>query len=338
MSWYHIPGNQQDVAICTCVSLSRNLSGYPFPARLDAAKARELLNRVGGVLEKNGFVHTDPSEVSMAAAQSLVEKHFMTPRFLRESLPRALYLNEPCNLSVMVCEEDHAVIRSILSGASLKDAFEGAAKVETLLDESFTLAFDERLGYLTASPALIGTAMEASLTLSLPLLTGRGRIPYYTRALEQRGLRMRPVLRESEGGASALWEISNRVTLGVGEEEILSTLDSSFRGLAEEERFLRESAAGEELDRLADRIGRAEGILRHGRLLGSGEAMELLGTLRMGAAMGLTTGVRVEELTALMVEIMPATLTLGVEPVPRTEAEQALLRAKMVRERLFSED
>jgi protein arginine kinase len=127
------------------------------------------------------------------------------------------------------------------------------------------------------------------------------------------------------------------VTLGVGEEEILSTLESSFCGLAEEERSLRESAAVE-LDRLADRVGRAEGILRHGRLLGSGEAMELLGTLRMGAAMGLTTGVRVEELTALMVEIMPATLTLGVEPVPRTEAEQALLRAKVVRERLFSED
>jgi protein arginine kinase len=237
----------------------------------------------------------------------------------------------------MVCEEDHAVIRSILSGAALKDAFEGAVKVEALLDESFSLAFDERLGYLTSSPALIGTAMEISVILSLPLLTGRGRIPFHTRALEQRGLRLRPVLKEPSESSSPLWEISNRVTLGVGEEELLSTLESSLRGVAEEERSLRESAVGEVLDRLTDRIGRAEGILRHARLLGVAETVELLGLLRTGAAMGITAGVRVEELTSLLVEAMPATLTLGVEPPPKNPTEEEALRARVVRERIFGD-
>ena len=146
MSWYHVAGNQQDTAVCTCVRLSRNLAGYPFPARLEAAGAREIIGKVGAVLEKNGFVSTDFAEISRGAAESLAEKRFVGPRFARESLPHVLYLNDPCNLSVAVCEEDHVRIRCILSGLSLKDAYEGAAKVESLLDGEMEL-----LGHMLAA-------------------------------------------------------------------------------------------------------------------------------------------------------------------------------------------
>ena len=171
MSWYHVPGNQQDTVICTCVRLSRNLTGYPFPTRLEASTAREIIGKVSAVLDKNGFVATDFSEISRITAESFAEKRFISPRFARESLPHALLLNDPCNLAVAVCEEDHVRIRCILSGLSLTDAYEGAAKVETLLDGGLELAFDERLGYLTASPYVLGTAMEVSVLLCLPLLT-----------------------------------------------------------------------------------------------------------------------------------------------------------------------
>ena len=87
MSWYHIPGNQQDVAVSTRVRLARNLMGYPFPSRLDAAGAKSVMESVGAVLEKNGFIPTDFAEISRGAAGSLVEKRFITPRFVSQSLP-----------------------------------------------------------------------------------------------------------------------------------------------------------------------------------------------------------------------------------------------------------
>lgn len=337
MSWYHVAGNQQDTAVCTCVRLSRNLAGYPFPARLEAAGAREIIGKVGAVLEKNGFVSTDFAEISRGAAESLAEKRFVGPRFARESLPHVLYLNDPCNLSVAVCEEDHIRIRCILSGLSLKDAYEGAAKVETLLDGEMELAFDGKMGYLTASPANIGTAMEASVILSLPLLAVSGRMEGLSRRGERMGLSLRGIGGDGKPFFGGLCRVSNRVTLGVREEEILSSLEAAVQSLVTAERELRSGLRGEELDRVTDRICRAEGVLRHAHTLSVAEAVELLGLLRLGAAMGITRGVRVEVLTALLTEAMPATLTLGAEPPVRDRGEEDRLRARVVRERAFGD-
>ena len=337
MSWYHVPGNQQDTVICTCVRMSRNLSGYPFPARLEAAAAREIIGRVSGVLDKNGFVATDFSEISRVAAESLAEKRFISPRFARESLPHALLLNDPCNLAVAVCEEDHVRIRCILSGLALKDAYEGAAKVEALLDGELELAFDEKLGYLTASPAHIGTAMEASVILALPLLSENHRVEGLARRIEQAGLSLRGLHGGENSFTGGLCRLSNRVTLGVREEEILEALDSAVRLLTTAERDLRGGLRGEDPDRLTDRIRRAEGILRTAHLLTADEAVEKLGLLRLGAAMGICHGVRVEVLTSLLTEAMPATLTLGVEQQPKSRIEEEMLRARVVRERIFGD-
>jgi protein-arginine kinase len=64
---------------------------------------------------------------------------------------------------------------------------------------------------------------------------------------------------------------------------------------------------------------------------------ELLGLLRLGAAMGVIHGVKVETMTALLAEGMPATLSLSTEPLPNNDHERELLRAKAVRERIFGQ-
>ncbi len=334
MSWYHIPGNQQDVAVSTRVRLARNLAGYPFPARLDATGARAIIEAVGSVLEKNGFVRTDFAEISRGAAGSLAERGFISPRFISESLPHALFLNDPCNLAVMVCEEDHVRVQSLLAGLSLQDAYDGAAKVEALLDGALELAFDQRWGYLTACPMELGTAMRGSVTVSLPLLGGTGRVEALSYRLGQMGISLRGC--SANGGAAGwLYRLSGRGTLGVSEEEILTALKEAARSVIDAERGLREGLSGEERERLTDRILRAEGVLRHARMVTAAELPELLGLLRLGAAMGVTPDVKVETLTALLSEAMPATLTLGAEPPPKNDTERDILRARVVRERVF---
>lgn len=338
MAWYHIPGGDQDVTVSTRVRFARNLREFPFPARLDAVGAREIIDRVGGVLEKNGFIRTDFSDISGVAAQSLVEKHYVSPAFVRESLPHALFLNEPCNLAVMVCEEDHIRIQCILSGLALRDALEGAGKIEALLDGAFELAFDRRWGYLTACPTNLGTAMRGSVMLSLPLLTAAGRMEHLALQEGQTGLLLRGLYGEGTAAAGCLYQLSNRPTMGLSEEEIILRLEEAARSIMEAERRCREAITGGELDRLTDRVRRAEGTLRHAHILSAGELLELLGQVRLGAAMGILQGLRVEALTALLVEAMPATLTVGIEPPPKNDRERDILRARMVRERLFGEN
>ena len=71
MAWYEIPGAEQDVALCTCARLSRNLEAFPFPARLEPAGAKEVISAVGAVLTENGFTAIDFAEISRTAACAL---------------------------------------------------------------------------------------------------------------------------------------------------------------------------------------------------------------------------------------------------------------------------
>ena len=334
MAWYHFPGNRQDTVISTQVRLARNLAGYPFPSRLDPARAKELVGRIGTILEQNGCTKIDFADISRTAAQSLVEKYYASPSFVRESHPHALFLNEPCNLSVMVCAEDHARIHCILPGLSLQDAFSGVCKMESLLDESLGFAFDKQLGYLTASPSDLGTAMRVSVLLCLPLLAEGRRMEALSIQLGQTGLLLRGMRGDPSGVIGGLCRLSNRVTLGVSEQEILERMETAIDQLVTAEEQLRGRMSVEEADHLTDRVKRAEGILRYAHRLSVHELLGYLSDLRLGASMGLTD-MRVESLTELLVEAMPATLALSAQELPKAEREREILRARMVRERLF---
>ena len=334
MAWYHVPGNRQDTVISTKVRLARNLTDYPFPARLDAPRAKEIIGRIGGILEQNGFTKVDFADISRTAAWSLVEKNYVSPAFVRKSLPHALFLNEPCNLSVMVCEEDHVRIRCMQSGLSLRDAFAGASKIERLLDEALAFAFDKRLGYLTACPSNLGTAMRASVLLCLPMLSTGRRVEALALQLGQAGLLLQGLGGDGAAAIGGLCRLSNRVTLGVSEEEIIERLEAAVEQIMPAEEELRSQVSGDEADRLTDRVRRAEGILRYAHAISVGELLGYLSDLRVGAATGLTS-VKVEALNELLVEGMPATLTLGAQDLPRRDHERELLRAQVVRRTLF---
>ncbi len=329
MAWYHIPGNEQDVAISTEVRISRNLSELPFTPKLDAARARDIITRVGTVLEKNGFSGQDHGELSRTAAYALVEKQYTTAAFVRESLPHAVFLNEPCNLAVTVGVEEHIRLQAIYPGLSLRDATAAVLKVESLLDETFSFAFDDRLGYLTRSPEDIGTGMRAGVLLCLPILSSSGRLAGIGERLGQTGFALRPL---GGVGTGDLYRLSNRLTLGMSEEETVQSLEEAVRRLCDSERRAREAVSGAERDRLWDRICRSAAILRGARLLSVEETVRMLTDIRLGAALGILREVKVETVTTLLMEALPATLSLQAESEPHGEHERAAVRARLCAE------
>ena len=67
------------------------------------------------------------------------------------------------------------------------------------------------------------------------------------------------------------------------------------------------------------------------------EFIKLFAEVRFGIALGIIDDISYEQLGALLVEAMPATLTLGVEPPPKNQTEEDALRARVVRERVFGD-
>lgn len=336
MSWYHTPGKEQDVVVSTRVRFARNIENIPFVSGMDAPAAEALISQIGEVLEAGGFVKTDFQSISRTMAYSYVEKHYVSPGFIKVSLPHVLYLNEPCNLSVMLCEEDHIRLQCILPGLALAEALEGAERVDELLDKTFNYAFDPKghWGYLTHCPTNLGTAMRASVMMFLPALTSGGQMDALATQLAQGGMTVRGLWGEGTGSAGCLYQISNRVTLGLTEKEIISGMIEAVRAICEQERKLRSSIKGEALDTLTDKIYRSLGLLKYARTLSLREFIALLSDVRLGVAMGILEDIHIHQLTALFIDAMPATLSLSSSLTQASDRETDFARGVLVRERL----
>lgn len=336
--WYQTTGQNPDVVISSRVRLARNLTGYPFSSKLDAASANEIIEKIGGVLEPAGFRKIHFSGISPLLATSYVERHYVSPDFANKTTPHALFLEEQEGLAVMTCEEDHLRIQCILPGLSLDEAYRNASKVEELLDESFDFAYSEKLGYLTHCPTNLGTGMRASVMLFLPALTMGGYMDALAAHLSKIGFTIRGLFGEGSGSAGYLYQISNQVTLGYTETELLDKLSDAIKQTIEKEQKLRKSISGDTLDRLTDQILRSEGILKYAHILSSSEFVKLFADVRLGISLGIVTDISYETLGSLLVETMPATLTLSAEHSPKNATARDMLRAKLVKTKLTPTD
>lgn len=330
MAWYNTASTASDTVISTRVRLARNLNGYPFASCLDANRAREIIEKVGAPLENAGFVKIDFADLSPVMATSYVEKHYVSPEFATKDSPRALFLREASGLAVMVCEEDHLRIQSILPGLALDEAYQNAVLTEKRLDEDFDFAYSEELGYLTHCPTNLGTGMRASVMMFLPALAQGGYMDSLANQLAKIGLTVRGLFGEGSMSAGCMYQISNQVTLGISEEETLRKLGDAVKQIVASEQKMRKAITGDTLDRLTDRILRSQGTLKYAHMMSSGEFIKLFADVRFGIALGIVRDVTYEQLGRLLVEAMPATLTLSTDNPPKTEAARDKLRAARI--------
>ena len=331
MAWHNTIGKNADTVISSRVRLARNLNGYPFASHLDAAGANEIIEKVSAPLESAGFRKINFADLSPIMTTSYVERHYVSPEFSNQETPHALLLQEQIGVAVMVCEEDHLRIQSILPGLALEEAYKNALQTEKRLDEDFDFAYNEELGYLTHCPTNLGTGMRASVMMFLPALTRGGYMDSLASQLSKIGLTVRGLFGEGSGAAGSMYQISNQITLGITEEETLKKLKEAVRQISEKELTARKSISGEALDRLTDKILRAVGTLKYAYMISSSEFIKLFSLVRFGISLGLVSDITYEQLGTLLVEAMPATLTLSSESTPRSESARDKLRAQKIK-------
>lgn len=336
--WYEKTGSEGDVVISTRIRLARNLKGVPFPGKMNDSMKNQVLEAVHqAVMAPNslfsGFFMWIPiASLSATAAVSLVERHLASPEFISRPAGRALLLSKDESASIMVNEEDHLHIQVLLEGLSLKEAWQTASRLDDALNERLSFAFDSQLGYLTQHPTDLGTGMRASLMLHLPALEESGIISRTASNLSKLGLSLKSAMEENGETTGCLYQLSNRVTLGLSEEEALSNLETISMQILRQERGAREKL----MRRIEtqDTIARSLGILQNARLLGSSEFMKLLSNVRLGVACGFISGIDMGTLNRLAVLGQPATLRLPDNQEDAPKEEQTILRARLVRQAL----
>ena len=266
--------------------------------------------------------------------QAIAERHLISPQMMDSRIKRGLLLSDDNRLSILLNEEDHIRIQAMAAGFDLDACFSLADRVDDLIEESVEYAFDEQIGYLTCCPTNAGTGMRASVMVHLPGLTMSGTINQMIDSLSQLGVTVRGLFGEGSKATGYLYQISNQLTLGAAEEDILEKFKQIVESVIGKEREMRTRLYNTEKYKLEDRLMRSYGILSHAVLLSSEEAMKRLSDVRMGIELGIIKNIKLEQLNEVTYEILPANIMLKYNLPDANERD--LKRAEIVRERMCS--
>jgi protein arginine kinase len=335
--WMKGTGPERDVVLSSRVRLARNLAGIPFPATAQDDQRRHVVDLVEAatrhhpILAEADFVRL--ADVSTLERQLLVEKHLISPQHANDVKHKAVILRNDEAVSIMVNEEDHLRCQALFPGLQVQEAWKLCSQVDDAFGERLELASSPRWGFLTACPTNVGTGMRASIMMHLPALSITDQMKRVVTAVSQFGVAVRGIYGEGTDVLGNVYQISNQVTLGHSEDEIIEHLVQLTRQILEQERNFRERIRTQSRTQLEDRIFRSYGLLTNARILSTQEAMQLLSDVRLGIDMGLVQGLEPRILQELLVMIRPAHLQklMGCE---LDAPERDIRRATLIRERM----
>lgn len=336
-TWLRAEGPESDIVISTRIRLARNIIGYPFMSRADDDVKQQLVDAMRKTISATDigrdFQFIDIPSLDDIDCQLLVERQLISREIAQSTGPRGAVVSKNEQFSIMLNEEDHVRLQVLNSGFSLDDCWQAISALDTALESRISFAFDETLGYLTACPTNVGTGIRVSVMLHLPALRITREIQKVHQAAQKINLAVRGLYGEGSQAMGDFYQISNQMTLGCSEEQLLENLSEVVPNILGYERRVRDLLCRDNKSQLDDQISRAMGILTSARSISSEETMHLLSSLRLGVNLGLVDGVDIATVNELFIHTQPSHLQkLNGGPLKTSDRNEA--RAKYLRERL----
>jgi protein arginine kinase len=332
-------GPHDRIVLSSRVRLARNLKKYSFPGWAKKAERVKAYDEVRAAIEavpqmKDAFFEA-MENLSNLDKQILVERHLISRDHAAKSSGSGIALSRSESLCVMINEEDHMRMQAIQPGLQIKEVWEAIDQLDSALERKLDYAFSPELGYLTACPTNVGTGIRVSAMLHLPGLVLAEQINQIIQAVNKLGLAVRGFYGEGTEALGNVFQVSNQMTLGESEIDIVERLSKVLAQIIEHEDNARESLLDKQPKVVYNHIGRAYGILANAHSISSKETMNLLSLMRLGFDYGLFSGVECCLVNELFIITQPAHLQKQFSEKLSAE-ERDLLRADMLRERLQS--
>ena len=331
-----ISASKSAIVLMTRIRLARNLAQMPFPGWAKESQRREILEScmaaVAGMTQMKRGLAVSIDELNALEQQILVERHLISRELSHSKGGAGVVISRDQSLAVMINEEDHLRIQCLRAGFCFKKVWNAINAFDSDLEDKLDYAFGARLGYLTACPTNLGTAMRASAMMHLPALVIAGQMEKVVRAVNQLGMAVRGLFGEGSDASGSIFQISNQTTLGESEDDIIKHLSGVLNTIVEQELNARAKLLEGESSKLYDKVGRAYGILRHGHLLNSSEAMNLLSLIRLGIDLGVFPDADRGIVDRLFIECQPGHIQLtakgAFDPGQRDVLRAARLRTE----------
>ncbi len=339
MSWYLGKGQDWDVVISSRIRLARNLSNQAFPHKLKTAQRialrEEILAALRDYERQSGrkFIALNMELLPEPDRIALMEKHLVSEDMTKGEAGQSLCISEDESESMLINEEDHLRIQVMAAGFSLEDIYQKAETLAIALEQRLPIAYSEHYGFLTACPSNVGTGMRASVMVHLPLLTQSGKMRDLVEGLGQAGFTVRGYLGERSQAEGNVYQLSNQITLGISEEDILKGFQRMVREVMTMERNLRQQWYENSPELVEDRVYRSYGELKFAKIMPEGEARRRISDLRLGIALGFFKEHDESQMAQLSAAVGAASIQklLGQEV---SESQQGIERATVIRDLL----
>lgn len=330
-------GPYNRIVLSSRVRLARNLKGIPFPGwakKPDRVKSLELIRPAVLSLPQMAEAFAESMDnFSLLEKNILVERHLISREHAAKGVGSGLVLNRDETLCVMINEEDHLRMQALRPGLQLKQAWTALDQFDSKLDQKLEYAFTSELGYLTACPTNLGTGIRVSAMLHLPGLVLGEQINQIIQAVNKLGLAVRGLYGEGTEALGNVFQVSNQMTLGEAENEIVERLNKVLLQIIEHEENARAVLMEKKPKMVYNHIGRAYGILANAHSISSKETMNLLSLMRLGVDLHIFSDLQRALVDELFITTQPAHLQKQYSEKLNAE-ERDLIRADMVRERL----
>lgn len=314
--------------VTTRIRLARNFADYPFPNRLkNVVQAREIVRLIAAELKHTDtFDQYDMNNIPPERAAFLKERNLISRDLIENRRISAAFISRDESISVMVNEEDHVREQYFLREYNLEKVYERISGIDDIISESIPFAYDKELGYLTACPTNLGTGLRASVMLFLPALSRKDLMREIMPSLYELGLTVRGSYGEGSGAEGELFQISNELTLGLSEEEILRSVKDAVEKIVEFELREREQMLLDDERGLRDKVLRSYGILTNCATMEEGEFMQRMADVKLGVATKILHG-NMSDLDNLVVAMRPANIN-RLNGAPLGEGDRNAYRAE----------
>ena len=330
-------GPHNRIVLSSRVRLARNLKGMPFPGWAKKAERVKALEAIRPAVESLSQMANAFSEsmdnLTVLDKNILVERHLISREHAAKSAGSGLVLNRDESLCVMINEEDHLRMQALRPGLQLKQAWNAIDQIDSKLEKKLNYAFTSDLGYLTACPTNLGTGIRVSAMLHLPGLVLAEQINQIIQAVNKLGLAVRGLYGEGTEALGNVFQVSNQMTLGETEADIVERLNKVLAQIIEHEENARQVLLEKKPKAVYNHIGRAYGTLCNAHIISSKETMNQLSLMRMGVDLNLFENLERWLVDELFIITQPAHLQKRFSEKLSAE-ERDLLRADMLRDRL----
>ncbi|MBU1998468.1 MAG: protein arginine kinase [Candidatus Omnitrophota bacterium] len=335
--WLKGTGPHSDIVISSRVRLARNIEKSSFPQWANKKQSKDILDIIEVAAKRIDYLKETTifhlADMDAVDKQFLIERHLMSHEHAQKTDSKAVIVDDEEIISIMVNEEDHIRAQVMQSGFNLFEGWNIMNKIDDFLSQELPFAYSSTWGYLTACPTNTGTGMRGSVMLHLPALVMSRQINQVLAAISKLQFTARGLYGEGTQASGNFFQVSNQVSLGHSENEILENLNGLIRQIIEQETQAREIMLNQNRAMLEDKIHRSYGIIQNAHIISSQETIELLSMVRLGSDLGIIKDMDRARVNELFIMILPAHLQ-KLEKRKLSSQERDIKRAELIRSRL----